>query len=276
MEEIKMMLVNLQQDLRQQKQDILEMKEDIKNTINNNINEKFSNIEQKNEFLERKAEEQSVKINILERQIRRKNLVFFGVEESEKSYHELEDMITNIINTHFKVPCDRNNIESARRLGKKNDKVRPIVVSFTTMGFKLNIQKTKNCLDNTSYYIKEDYPLEVLKKRKELQIQLQIEKEAGNIAYIKYDKLIVLNQNNNRQISHNHSNQHNKRNLSESPEMHPSNSQNTQQENKNPSKKNKAANMKNYLIQRPKLVLNQTDTVKKPENGSQTTQQNAI
>ncbi|KAF9414412.1 hypothetical protein HW555_007666 [Spodoptera exigua] len=50
-------------------------------------------------------------------------------------------------------------------------------------------------------YFSEDYPKEVLNKRKELQAQLQKEKEAGKTAFIKYDKLIVLDNNkiNNRQ-----------------------------------------------------------------------------
>lgn len=104
MEELKRMLLNIQHfccssSLLQQKSEIraemLELKEDLKNTINSNINEKFSSLEQKNEYLEQKLDEQSTKINYFERQIRRKNLVLFGVEEREKSYHELEELIMN-------------------------------------------------------------------------------------------------------------------------------------------------------------------------------------
>lgn len=45
--------------------------------------------------------------------------------------------------------------------------------------------------------MKEDYSKEILEKRKQLQPQLEEEKKKGNIAYIKYDKLIVLNPKNN-------------------------------------------------------------------------------
>lgn len=242
----------MQQDIKQQKQDMLEMKKDIKDTIINSLSEKFNNLELKNEHLEKKIEEQSNKINNLERQARRKNLILFGVEETEKSYNELEKLVINIINTHIKISCDFNNIEAVRRLGKKGVKVRPIAITFNTLGFKLRIQKNKHNLQCTSYYLKEDYPIEVLNKRKELQIQLQKEKDAGNTAFIKYDKIIVLNNKTTQQK------QSSKRNLSESPEtLHP-NSQSAQHNNKKPSKKNKGV-MTNYILQKPKLILTQTE-----------------
>ncbi|CAG4996139.1 unnamed protein product [Parnassius apollo] len=47
------------------------------------------------------------------------------------------------------------------------------------MGFKLKIQQNQKCLKDTHYYVKQDFPKEVLKKRKELQPQLKVEREAG-------------------------------------------------------------------------------------------------
>lgn len=255
MDEIKSMLLELQQNLTKHKQEMAEMKEDIKNTINNNINEKFKCLEIKNIFLETKIDEQNKKINYLERHIRRKNLVLFGVEDNERSYEELENKIITIINMYFNVPCDNNNIESVRRVGKKGEKPRPVVITFNTMGLKIKIQKNKNALQNTQFYIKEDYPVEILNKRRELQTQLQNEREAGNIAFIKYDKLIVQQKNKNPK-----NNQLSKRNLSESPEITSHNSQPVGSVTRQPPKKNKVSNMKDYIIQKPKLVLTQTDT----------------
>lgn len=254
MEEIKSILMKMQQDLIQQKQDMADMKEDIKNTINSNINEKFKSLEYKNEFLENKLEEQNKKINNLERHIRRKNLVMFGIEDKEKSYEELVNIIISIINTYFKTSCDNNNIEEVRRVGKKGEKPRPVIVTFATMGLKIKLQKNKKSLQNTQYYIKEDYPIEVLNKRRELQAQLQKEREAGNTAFINYDKLIVLKNNKNSM-----NNQLNKRNLSESPEKRHS-SQSESKITRQPSKKNKVSNIKDFIIQKPKLVLTQSDT----------------
>lgn len=91
----------------------------------------------------------------------------FGVHELEKSYHELEKVILDIIQTYLLVPCDVNSVEVVRRTRRKGDKVRSVIITFSTMGQKLKIQKNKRFLLNTSYYIKENYPTEVLKKHKE-------------------------------------------------------------------------------------------------------------
>ncbi|CAG5014747.1 unnamed protein product [Parnassius apollo] len=170
-------------------------------------------------------------------------------------------MVINIINTYIKISWDTYNIEAVRRLGIKGKKVRPIVITFNTLGFKLNIQKNKHNLQNTSYYLKEDYPFEVLIKRKELQVQLQKEKDAGNTAFIKYDKIIILTNKNPPQK------QSSKRNLSESPEkLHPVN-QNVQQTSKQPLKKNKG-DMKNYITQKPKLILAHTESTQRQSKTS--------
>lgn len=238
----------MSQEIKQQKMDMLEMKEDIKNTIINNINEKFSNLEEKNERLEKKAEEQSTALNNLERYIRRKNLIIFGVDEQEKSYHELEQIIIDLLNTHFNLRYNSSNIEAVRRLGKKSDKIRPVIITFSTLGMKIDIQRNKKCLENTPYYLKEDYPLDVLNKRKELQIQLKKEKDSGKKAFIKYDKLIVLNTD--QQPPRNHTK---KRNLSETPEKTITTGQIDLENKKQPLKKNKTS-MKDFIIQKPKLI----------------------
>ncbi|KOB68171.1 Transmembrane protein [Operophtera brumata] len=83
-------------------------------------------------------------------------------------------------------PATYINIEAVRRLGRRDGgKTRPIVMTLLTMGLKIQIQKNKKKLENTPYYIKEDYPPEILNKRKELQIQLEKEREQGKMAFIK-------------------------------------------------------------------------------------------
>lgn len=255
MEEIKTMLENMQKEMKQQKIDMLEMKEDIKTTIINNINDKFRSLEIKSDHLEKKLEEHSSAINNLERYMRRKNLIIFGVEEREKSYHDLEKTILDIINNYFNLQYE-NGIEAVRRLGKKGDKIRPVVVTFSTMGLKIKIQQNQKCLKNSPYYIKQDYPLEVLNKRRELQTQLKEERELGNKAFIKYDKLVVL-PNKNKHLPQNNTN---KRILSESPETVTINSQKTTEIKKQPIKKSKTTTMKNYILQKPKLVYNKEST----------------
>lgn len=239
------MLLNMQEEMRQQKVEMLNMKEDIKNNINSNINEKFKSLENKNLLLEQKLETQIKITDNFERSNRRKNLLFFGVEETEKSYHDLENKLLDIINNKLNINCDETGIEFAKRLGKKSEKVRPIVVTLLTMGLKIQIQKNKKSLNGTLYYIKEDFPLEVLNKRKELQIELEKEKAQGKKAFLKYDKLVIIDKD-AQAVQHQISNK--KRILSESPETPENYKEHEKQNKKQPTKINKTNNMNNFII----------------------------
>lgn len=121
-----------------------------------------------------------------------RNLVFFGIPESEKSYFDLEEIIVKMINEKVEVECFKNEIQHIRRLGKKTDKPRPVIVGFTTYGMKIRILKNKSKLEGTGNYIKEDFSPKILNERKELQEQLKKERENGKNAIIKYNKIIIL------------------------------------------------------------------------------------
>lgn len=256
MEEIKNMLRSMQEEIKQQKVDILDMKEELKNTIINNMNEKFQGLELKTKLLEQQIESQKNIILSMEKNMKKKNLLFFGVEERERSYLDLVTTVLEIINKSLNIKCNESDIEFVRRLGKQGENIRPIVVTLCNMGLKINILKNKKRLSSSPYYIKEDFPLEVLKRRRELQTELIKEREAGNRAIIKYDKLVILG-NYNRQKPNFLPNEHigqdknnKKRNSSTSPE-----SLRSSKTNGNSSRNNKNNNMNNYLIKKPTLTF---------------------
>lgn len=196
MEEILAALHKIQRDIDEQKSAITKTGKDVTESVTKNINkildEKFKSLEQNQEELKEKIENQEQRLHYLEKQARQRNIVFFGIAESEKSYSNLEQIVTAFIDRYFSIQLTCNEIQEARRIGKKSEKPRPITVTFTTLGRKIMIMKQKKALNNTSYYINEDYPKYVLEKRKELQEQVKIEKEKGNKAIIRYDKIIIL------------------------------------------------------------------------------------
>lgn len=249
MEEIKNMLRSMQEEIRQQKVDMLDMKEDIKNTIISNINEKFKTLESKNELLEQKIETQAIKIKILENNLRRKNLLIFGVAEHEKHYWDLMSNVLDIINNKLHIKCDSNSIECVRRLGKQGEKVRPIIITFTTIGLKIKIQQNKKKLQSTPYSIQEDFPPEILNKRKELQVEVNKLREQGKMAILKYDKIVILKNRNQQTKTRSLDNK--KRQLSESPEAPKSDSEIIKE--KQPTKVNRTNNMDNYLLRKQTL-----------------------
>lgn len=235
MEEVLKALQKIQKELDEQKITIQKSGESVTEQVTQNINNildlKFKNLEGKYENLKDRVGDQEKRLYFLEKQARQRNIVLFGLEETESSYHNLENIIMNFINQHFSIKIDLRDIQEAKRIGKKGDRPRPIIITVSTLGIKISIFKQKKVLEDTPYYIKEDYPEYVLNKRKELQEQVRIEKEKGNSVRIKYDKIVFMNKNSN-------TSSHNKRMLSTSPESitmctNPSDEHKTQANKKN-------------------------------------------
>ncbi|XP_075990513.1 uncharacterized protein LOC142986126 [Anticarsia gemmatalis] len=204
MEEIMNVLKSIQEELDNQKIAIRKSGEDVAKHVTENINkileERLFKWEKNQEILKEKIENQEKRIYFLEKQARVRNLVFFGIEEKEKSYDDLQTNITNFINERFNTSLEARDIQEIRRIGKQGDRPRPIIITFATLGQKINILKQKRVLKDTQFYLKEDFPKQVLEKRKELQEQAKLEKEKGNIVRIKYDKLVIQNPNNKRSL----------------------------------------------------------------------------
>lgn len=191
------MISKLRSEIKQDMQESLNAVESrITESINSNIDDKFSNIQSQIQGLQQTSQDQEKRLSILEKQIRVRNIIFFGVEEGERTYYELEQKLLKIITDKMGIPCERNEIEIARRMGRRVDnKIRPINVTLTTFGKKIAILKSKKSLDE-AIYVKEDYPEKVLATRKSLQDQLQKERSEGKNAVLRYDKIVILNKNN--------------------------------------------------------------------------------
>lgn len=234
MEEIMQELRKIRKDLDEQKTAIERSGEKVTEKVTKNINcileDKFKLFNEKYEHLKEQCENQEKRLYFIEKQARKNNVVFFGIKETETSYSNLESLILNFIKDHFSQELDRRDIQEVRRIGKKGERPRPIIVTFCTLGTKINLSKNRSVLKNTGYYITDDYPQKILEKRKELQEQAKIEREKGNFVKIKYDKL-VISQNNKTAGN-------NKRMLSTSPENKTTKGAetNTQAHKKNKSK----------------------------------------
>lgn len=94
MDEILNALKTIKNDLDNQRQEIRETGQNVTEQVTQNISrmfeEKFTQIEKNHEILKEKVENQEKRLHDLERQARKNNLVFFGIEENEKSYESLE------------------------------------------------------------------------------------------------------------------------------------------------------------------------------------------
>lgn len=155
------------------------------------LDEKLKAITEENAQLKNKISELELKLKFVDKDKRKNNLVFFGIEEGKAPTEtELVDYIKDII-IEMGVHFEAHEVNNVYRIGKKElNKNRPVVVSLTTTWKKHVILRNRRNLQK-GVHIKEDYPKEIIEKRKQLQLQAEEEKKKGNIAFIKYDKLII-------------------------------------------------------------------------------------
>lgn len=157
------------------------------------INETLGQFKEDIEGLKITQTLQEKRLDSIEKNLRMRNLIFFGIKESEKSYTDLENMIIKIINNDMGVDCERNEIQHLRRMGRRIEgKVRPVNIGLVTQRKKYLIMKNKDKLKETEIYVKEDYPPKVLEERKKLQEDLKREIANGKNAVIKHNKIIIL------------------------------------------------------------------------------------
>lgn len=165
----------------------------ITNNVTSNVmqalDEKMKTLLEENNNLKTKITKLEQKLESMEKDKRKNNLVFFGIEEKEKTECELVDYLKEII-VDMGVHLDSHEIAKIYRIGQRSKKNRPVVVSFTTIWKRNLILKCKLNLPQDTY-LTEDFPKEVLEIRKNLQPLLKEERKKGNLAYLKYDKLVV-------------------------------------------------------------------------------------
>lgn len=216
-----------------------QMTKNITEMVGKIIDEKFTLFENRNMEIINILDNQESRIDILEREVRKKNIVIFGVEETERNYTELEKNLLSIIKETMNIDFSNQDLISVRRLGKKGEKTRPILFTVHAMRTKYEIFKNKKLLDSKKYYIMEDYPPKILAKRKLLHEKVTKLREEGTRAVIKYDKVVILNQMTN-----------NKRKFLESPE-HQSIVK-LDQNHKKSSKKAANNNLSSYITRQQK------------------------
>lgn len=146
-----------------------------------------------NEVMKKQIKNQEVKITNLEREVRRRNLVFKGVPEKER------ETIEETMNTTIKI-CESLgvklnpavDVDEVKRLGRPEaDKQRPVLVKLTATNRKFEILKKAKGLKGSNVWIDEDYSKEIQEERKLLIPILKEARSKGHKAQLKYNKLVI-------------------------------------------------------------------------------------
>lgn len=168
-----------------------EMTRNITDNITRKFEEGLNSVRAEQESNRNHIEEHNRQIGNIERELRKRNILIFGVEEGENNYWQLEDTVLEIINNILKVDCEPKEIDFVRRIGNPKNQKRPIIVGFLAFRKKLLVVKNKKLLSEYEMYIKDDYPQEVVKERKRLQPEVDRLWKEGKTAFIKYNKIVI-------------------------------------------------------------------------------------
>lgn len=168
----------------------------ITENLNANLDEKLQPILEENKLLKTQVEDLTNKVYYLEREARKDNLILHGIKEDKENNEDLMGLTLKILNDvseKAKIEgWDRWEISMVRRLGWRTEgRNRPILMSLTLNWRKIEILKNNKSFPE-GIYATEDLPKEVINKRKELRKIVEEEKIKGNIAFIRYDKIVII------------------------------------------------------------------------------------
>ncbi|KAJ3646487.1 hypothetical protein Zmor_024073 [Zophobas morio] len=171
------------------------------------INEKLTSIEEKfedcktelktikkeNEELKITIAEQGERLENLEKETRKRNIVIKGLEDTAvESTGDLQMKIEELIariGVSLNGSLDTNE---TFRLGKfREGKIRPILVKLQSFDKKIEIYKKAKKLKDSNIWIDDDVTKTVQDIRRRLVPHLKVARQNGKKAFLKYDQLII-------------------------------------------------------------------------------------
>lgn len=167
--------------------------EDFNRKLNGNM-DKLVSLSHEFAIFQTSIDKFSTKSEYLENQSRRNNILIDGIpDEKNESWQDTESKAKKLLAEKLELNPSTIEVERAHRNGKYEDGGRPrsIIMKLLRFKDKEEILKRAKSLKGTKIFINEDFSEKVRLRRKELLPQLKEAREHGNIAYLRYDQLIV-------------------------------------------------------------------------------------
>ena len=168
-----------------------------------NINKKQKEVDSmisKLKKAEQEAKENDLNAKILDMKCRsmRDNLMFYKIpEERNETDDDCVEKVLKLIEEDLEIPNAKAEMElhRAHRIGRYNPtKVRPIVAKFAYYPDREKVRKNANKLKGKEQGISQQFPKEIMEKRKKLVPIMKQARENGKDAYITVDKLYINNE----------------------------------------------------------------------------------
>ena len=175
--EMMMMLREIKGDLEEIKGDLASMKAD-------------------KEIIMERIEKQEVRLEYVEREMKRKNLILKGIkDEKVESFAEREGKVKEVLE-RMGVGMMGDIIDITKRIGPFNEsRNRPILLKLITEKAKFEILKNTVKLKGTNIWIEEDYTKKIQEERKALIPKLKEIRATGKQAILKYNRIEIISEN---------------------------------------------------------------------------------
>uniref|UniRef100_T1HJU2 Uncharacterized protein n=1 Tax=Rhodnius prolixus TaxID=13249 RepID=T1HJU2_RHOPR len=133
----------------------LDLKADMEESRSKTLNE----LKQYFEVLENRVKIVETKMDTLDRELRKRNVVIFGAVDEMVDYWELESFVCNFFANKLELNIGRTDIDFVRRLGKRDgSRNRPILVGLAAFRSKLMIMQNVFKLKGSNFSISHDFP----------------------------------------------------------------------------------------------------------------------
>uniref|UniRef100_A0A8D8RZP4 Uncharacterized protein n=1 Tax=Cacopsylla melanoneura TaxID=428564 RepID=A0A8D8RZP4_9HEMI len=154
----------------------------------------FQNVTELSDQIVKKILQLDIKIRFYSNDVKRRNVVIYGIKEDEdESWEQIMNQVLSILNTVMQMDVQRSEIDNCYRLGKRNHKYpgRPLLVKFVTEWRKVEMLKKGHKLKGRKLWVDEDYTKEVMESRKNLIPKMMGIRKTGKFAILKKDKIFV-------------------------------------------------------------------------------------
>lgn len=148
---------------------------------------------------------ETARADYLEAQSRRSNLIFEGIGEiPEETWADSEKTVKDILVSKLGLSQDIE-LERVHRIARKEssdggpsvgNKPRGIIVKFLRFKDRSMVLANAKKLKGSDIYINEDFIDSVRKKRKELMPAMWEARKRGEVAFLRYDKLVTYKKRN--------------------------------------------------------------------------------
>jgi len=146
--------------------------------------------------LEKQRDELKNDLTYLQSQSMRSNLVFTNIpEDPTENPDTTENKLRDFMVDKMKIAQDLVNqmsFERVHRMGSKVDgKTRSIVAKFTLYKEKEFVRKQWKTLNGTPYFVNEQFPKDIVDKRRQLVPKMKEARRDGKTSWISYDTLYI-------------------------------------------------------------------------------------